>query len=76
MVRLGDESLVKRLNHYEKLLFRYGASKDELDGFQGGRVEEDPDCRFLLTPPYALDSATTPERRSHARACYVEKYAT
>src|SRR5271155_2813305 len=47
-VHLGDETLVRRLNHYEKLLSRYGARKDELDDF-----EEGPSCRSLMTPPYA-----------------------
>ena len=72
-VHLGDETLVRRLNHYEKLLLRYGARKDELDEFDDSRLEEGLRGRSSMTPLYALDAAKVTES-SHVSRSHTEKY--
>jgi hypothetical protein len=69
-VHVEHGTLVRLLKHYEKLLLGYGAKKDELDGFDQGRLEDSS-----MTPCYASDTTRSTEgSSSHFGRVKTEKY--
>jgi hypothetical protein len=67
------ESLVRRLNHYENLLLKYGAKKDELDGFDHGRTKDSFDSHSSAPKLRAQDMARIIGPSLQARPDHAQK---